>query len=542
MRLEGTAGGGAGGERGGGAAARTAVGIAVAAVAVGALAVAVLAVAVGGGPLAWGGARRVAAAPEAPVAAADWPELGGGPDRCFARPDDLCPALVPRFAFAVGGPVRASPVVAAGILYAGGDGGTMWAVDAATGEPRWRFSAAARIRAPALASDGRVFVAGGDGNVSALNASTGRLLWRFSAGGPVLAAPAAQGSTLAVAAYPGLVFGLDPATGRLRWRTAVSGETLAEPPAAADGRFFFVTGGGRLLAIDAGGGALLWAAGGARAAPPAYAWGAVVGLSEGGPWALDAASGEVFWRSKSALAGEWVGAALGPATVYAVTSEALTALDAATGAVRWTAAVPAGSLPGGGGEAFAPGGLRRPSPPSPAQVMPPLVAGGVVFWPRGAAVLAFASSDGEFLWESQLPAAAASPAALWSGSLYLGAEDGNVYALTPMCVTVDGETVRFSDAWPHLVEGRAVAPLREVMDALGGEVAWDGESALLTLDGSSIRVRPGSTAITEGLLELPVAPFLRNGRLLAPLRPLADVFGLDVEWDAAGPAVAVSRR
>jgi outer membrane protein assembly factor BamB len=489
--------------------------------------------------VAWPAVARGADAP------ADWPELGGGPNRLAASPGELCPALVPRWAFPVGGAVRAAPIVARGVLFVGGDGGTLWAVDAATGAPRWRFSAATRIRAPALYSDGRAFVGCGDGKVYALNAQTGRILWRFDAGGPVLAAPVMASSTLVVATYPGLILGLDPTSGRLRWRTSAGSDLLDSEMAAYGGQVFLTTSGGRLLALDGDGGDTAWVAGDARpSGAPACAWSAVIAPARAGLFALEATGGAPLWRCEGAPSDGWLGAALGPARVYAAAGDALFALDAATGELLWTAEAPSFSAAGrsdAGGEAFWPGGLRKPRPVPREQVMPPVLAAGVVFWPRGLALLAYDAADGDLLWESELPAACASPAALWSGSLYLGAGDGNVYALSPLRVNAGEGEVAFSDAWPHLVDGYAVAPLREVVVALGGDVAWDGSSATLSLDEKTVRLRLGVAAAEAGgeRLDLPVAPFLRNGRLIGPLRPIAGILGLRVDWDPATPAVSL---
>jgi len=478
-------------------------------------------------------------------APADWPELGGGPGRLAASAGDLCPALVPRWAFPVGGAVHAAPIAAGGVLFVGGDGGTLWAVDAATGAPRWRFSTATRIRAPALYASGRVYVGCGDGKVYALNAQSGRLLWRFDAGGPVLAAPVMVSSTLVIATYPGLILGLDPASGRLRWRTSAGNDLLDANMAAYGGQVFLTTSGGRLMALDADGGGTTWVAGDARpSGAPACAWSAVIAPARAGLLALDATGGAPLWLCEGAPGDGWVGAALGPASVYAAAGDALFAIDAATGELLWATEAPSFSgagRSGAGGEGFWPGGLRKPRPVPREQVMPPVLAAGVVFWPRGSALLAYDAADGDLLWESELPAACASPAALWAGSLYLGAADGNVYALSPLRVNAGEGEVAFSGAWPHLVDGCAVAPLREVVGALGGEVTWDGSWATLSLGGETVRLRPGVAAVEVGdqRLDLPVAPFLRNGRLIGPLRPIAGILGLRVDWDPATPAVSL---
>jgi outer membrane protein assembly factor BamB len=149
----------------------------------------------------------------------------------------------PAVEFSAATALPAAPVVAGGLVLAGGPDGIVRAFDAATGSLRWKAYTGGAVRIPPTIWKGRALVGSGDGCVYAFEAKTGRRLWRFRAAPaqrkiPVYGSlqstwPAASGVLVedgiayvaaGMANFDGTyVYALDAATGRVRWQNNTSG-------------------------------------------------------------------------------------------------------------------------------------------------------------------------------------------------------------------------------------------------------------------------------------------------------------------------------
>src|SRR5262249_25754997 len=74
-----------------------------------------------------------------------------------------------------------APVTAGGLIFTGGAGGTVRALDAASGPARWTVHPRRGLPYPPAVWQGRLYAGSGDGWIYALEAKTGRQLWRFRA-------------------------------------------------------------------------------------------------------------------------------------------------------------------------------------------------------------------------------------------------------------------------------------------------------------------------------------------------------------------------
>lgn len=86
-----------------------------------------------------------------------------------------------------------------------------------------------------------------------------------------------------------------------------------------------------------------------------------------------------------------------------------------------------------------------------------------------------------------------------------------------------------------VVDGHLLAPLREVVELLGGAVGWADGALQVTGPRTAVHLVPGSRmAVTaDGPQTLPTAPLIVAGRALAPVRALADWLAADLVYDAA---------
>lgn len=104
-----------------------------------------------------------------------------------------------------------------------------------------------------------------------------------------------------------------------------------------------------------------------------------------------------------------------------------------------------------------------------------------------------------------------------------------VKAARPVAVQVDGRALETS---AYLEEGTAYAPLRELLEAMGGwSVWWDGSSARAVSGPLSLTADPNSGVLTINGQAHSCMVDVVDGRTYVPLRLTAEALGGSVEWD-----------
>jgi hypothetical protein len=105
------------------------------------------------------------------------------------------------------------------------------------------------------------------------------------------------------------------------------------------------------------------------------------------------------------------------------------------------------------------------------------------------------------------------------------------------------------DAPPVIVEGRTLAPIRAVVESLGGTVAWDAvkRTVTISLDGNELTLVIGkSSALVNGKstpidsTNSKVVPLILNSRTMLPLRFIAESLGADVQWEASTQTITIT--
>ena len=101
-------------------------------------------------------------------------------------------------------------------------------------------------------------------------------------------------------------------------------------------------------------------------------------------------------------------------------------------------------------------------------------------------------------------------------------------------VLLDGEPVSF-DAQPEILAGTTFVPLRSIFEQLGAEVEWNQQwqEALLTSNREEICLKVGSKVAIRNteVSSLTDAPYLKEDRVMVPLRYLSESLGYDVTWN-----------
>ncbi len=120
-------------------------------------------------------------------------------------------------------------------------------------------------------------------------------------------------------------------------------------------------------------------------------------------------------------------------------------------------------------------------------------------------------------------------------------------------VTVDGTPVTWTDAKPFIDENsRTLVPLRPIANALGLEVAWndDTNTAAFTDGETTVEFAVGSNECHAFLnaydmhsyLEMDTTPVIKDSRIFAPARYLAESFHYVVGWNQTTQTVFMTKE
>ncbi|WP_299535199.1 serine/threonine-protein kinase [uncultured Streptomyces sp.] len=399
-----------------------------------------------------GGGRTTA--PAAPQVVAPPPPsrpplvAGPGPGRSTDELPATSPVAVP---LSDGGPVRligAKVPIGPGPRAAEGRGAaaahpapaTGW-VRAPGGHTAAALAPPAPVPAPAPAPDG----------------ASGRWRpWRFRMSNDVWGTPIVDGDLLYVTSFE--IHALDVGNGRRQFKTRDVAWAMA-----VDGGRIHASDGPSLYALDATGGAELW-----RVRTDAWVYslqaerGTVLTATRGGGvQAWEAGTGEKLWELTGAQADfetPEAGPALHGSTVYVWQDARLRALDARTGAERWSYPI---------GDAASCGGVPVRLAPAPD---------GRVYVAAGTRVLAVDIASGHVRWHFESPAVFLSPPAFAPGSAVAG---GGVYLADYLGTVYALDAATGKDRWRIATEARhSVEPVL----VTAGNVHVGSGSALYTLD------------------------------------------------------------
>lgn len=358
------------------------------------------------------------------------PSWLGGPSSRAAQPTaltDIRPQLTTRVAWrasvGAGRNEVLQPAVTENAVYAAAADGAVMRLALDSGQVTWRADTKARISA-GVGTDGfTVAVASVRGEVIALGAD-GKELWRTQVGGEMRSPPLVGRGLVVVRSTDYRITALDAASGKRRWTYQRAGvpltlRSLTEMVYAGD---LVIAGfpGGRLIALGSANGAVRWdvAVSEPRGATEVERLADVVGAPlvlgnevcaasyQGRIACVDAATGNLRWSSE-------ISAGTGPAAderrVYVVDSKSnLVAFNRAAGSSAWRQELLLNR------DLSAPLALRR----------------AIVVGDFAGVVHLLSPEDGSFVARISLPAEiVATPRALGGGAL-VQARDGTVVLIT----------------------------------------------------------------------------------------------------------------
>jgi outer membrane protein assembly factor BamB len=324
----------------------------------------------------------------------------------------------------------------------------------------WHRDIGGAIWSSAVVSDGVVYIGERFGKICALRAADGSVIWcRRLSGAP--AAPAVLAAHLVVRTSSSRLYQLSRATGQVVWRRQLG--TLAggfpPSPTIAGTTRIFVNDGEETDAIDAATGRVVWTAPGQCFSCPVSADATSVYVPTAGDSgtavvAYERLDGTTRWSVPSDVGND--GAIVVGGTVFLLEyvetpgtvekTYAFSARSAATGALLWrtpfgggrylTFATPAlaygtvfAGIPDGTFDAIdAATGAVRWSVQLPPTSAAPAVANSVVYIAADTKVYAFAAADGQLLWSAGLGTTMSGSPTVVGGTVYIGDDNGVVHA------------------------------------------------------------------------------------------------------------------
>lgn len=124
--------------------------------------------------------------------------------------------------------------------------------------------------------------------------------------------------------------------------------------------------------------------------------------------------------------------------------------------------------------------------------------------------------------------------------LAFGAVSFTASAASAITVVLDGKKISF-DVSPQTIAGRTVVPYRTLAEKLGAKVGWDQKTSKISVVKGSktveLTVNSKTAKINGASVALDVAPVVKNGVTLVPLRFLGKSLGLWVNWNGSTKTV-----
>lgn len=229
------------------------------------------------------------------------------------------------------------PMFADGLLYTGSGDGTLYALNAETGEQVWSVGGFGQLELTGAMAGNKIIAGGYSKLVKALDRKTGDELWTYSTEYVIQGSPLIVGDRVFIATDHA-VYALDLESGQLIWNVRTGTEDAFMGAPAYDKGVIYTTGGKILLALDAQTGKEIWRVekdenflGLAVANQLVY-----VGNWDQNFYAFDQATGQERWSFKAGSM-FWSAPAVDENTVYAGNIDKyLYALNAQTGELRWS--------------------------------------------------------------------------------------------------------------------------------------------------------------------------------------------------------------
>lgn len=265
----------------------------------------------------------------------------------------------------------------------------------------WTYQTGAAVESsPAVVGD-RVYIGSRDGNLYCINKLTGVLVWQYAAGGQVQSSPAVDDGVVYILSESGIFHAVNAGDGSLIWSTDLgNGSWDWSSPAVHEDNVFIASSTGNLYSVDKTSGVVNWVTyvGGTPDSPISVANGLVYtgthnfNNSAATLVAVDEATGAIVWNYEYYLSHGGVTGMVNSNGAALVDGDQDGDLDAYFGVYNW---------------------------------------GGV-----GDQAVSLDSATGAENWTQSINSNSTSTPAVHNGKIFIGSDDGNLYALSASDGTV----------------------------------------------------------------------------------------------------------
>ena len=131
--------------------------------------------------------------------------------------------------FQAGDMIESSAAVVDGTVYVGALDGTLYAIDAQTGEKKWTHQVEGAIKASPSIHNGTVYFGDGDGVFHAVNLNTQETQWQFTTEGEIISSANIVGDSVLFGSYDGFLYCLNRENGELVWKLETEGYVHGTP-------------------------------------------------------------------------------------------------------------------------------------------------------------------------------------------------------------------------------------------------------------------------------------------------------------------------
>src|SRR5579863_1327120 len=329
----------------------------------------------------------------------------------------------------------------------------------------WRTETGGQISASPTVVDGTLYIGNNNGSLYALDAQTGQILWKAHVTNPLMSAPLVYGDIVIVGEGdptsrtsspsepvmvgqgPSALIAFDRASGAIRWQTMLAGSAMPTP-AIIGGVLVHHDGAGWISGLDPATGEKKYARSlGSMASmtamlPVGNGDFVTMGVGSNAAWRLHAEDGALIWRSSFSKGASGIGdcppvtdgarvfcdyvSPIFPDTSTVIgnlTVQRVYALDVTTGAPVWDVALESGSLP-----------IRN-------EAAIPLLSDGTLY--LGSAIApwmhALDATSGMLVWEAPTKGSVKGGVVDVGGVVYFGDFGGYLWALDAKTGRVIGD-------------------------------------------------------------------------------------------------------
>ena len=163
------------------------------------------------------------------VSFGDWASFRGNPQLTGVADSELPEDPQLLWTFQAGDMIESTAAVVNGTVYVGALDGTLYALDAQTGEKKWTHQVEGAIKASPAIHNGVVYFGDGDGVFHAVDINTQKTQWQFTTEGEIISSANVVGNRVLFGSYDGFLYCLNRENGELVWKLETEGYVHGTP-------------------------------------------------------------------------------------------------------------------------------------------------------------------------------------------------------------------------------------------------------------------------------------------------------------------------